>query len=457
MALVAGWGRTAPTAGYLVAPRNQDEAAALVTAPHARGAIARGLGRSYGDAAQNAGGTLVSTERLDRIIHLDVEAGVAQVEGGVSLDQLMRAAVPLGWWPPVTPGTRHVTVGGAIASDVHGKNHHRAGTFSAHVDSFTLATPAKGVLRASPVQNPEVFWATSGGMGLTGLILEATLRLRPIESTWMRVSTEPAPDLDALMERMAGLHRHHPYCVGWIDASAGPAWLGRSVIETADHVRGHPSADADRPLRFAPSTFARLPPLVPDGLVNSTTIALFNRLWYRMSLRRHEEQLVPLGRFFHPLDSVRDWNRLYGSRGLLQYQFAVPDSAAVVVRQVLEALTASQVPGALAVLKRFGPANPSPLSFPLPGWTLALDIPVCRPGARRDALASTLDRLDSRIAEAGGRIYLTKDSRLPADLLPVMYPRLGEWREVRNRLDPEGHLCSDLSRRLGLVTGLSGP
>ncbi|MFN2451965.1 MAG: FAD-binding protein [Candidatus Dormibacteria bacterium] len=444
--VLTGWGRTAPTAAALMHPRGRAEVARLLADASPRGLIARGLGRAYGDAAQNGGGTVVSTARLDGAGSPGAE-GFVTVGAGAGLDALMQRFVPLGWTVPVSPGTRFVTVGGAIAADIHGKNHHRDGTFGAHVSSLRLETPT-GPREVGATQDPELFWATIGGMGLTGVITEVTLRLHRVSSAWMRVDTDRADSLDDLLARMSGSDDAYRYSVAWLDSLAAGRRLGRGVLTRGDVASADevPASQRASALRFAPVSRLVAPPWVPDHLLNPLSVRAFNEAWFRRSPRRQRGRVMPFASFFHPLDGIRGWNRLYGASGFVQYQFVVPLGAEAALRAVLQRLADARVPSFLTVLKRFGPANSAPLSFPLAGWTLALDIP-----ARVHGLGALLDTLDEVVAVAGGRVYLAKDSRLRPDVLSAMYPRLAEWRAARDAVDPDRVLQSDLNRRLDLT------
>ncbi|MEU5320720.1 FAD-binding oxidoreductase [Streptomyces sp. NPDC021056] len=442
---VTGWGRTAPTTARLIRPRTYEEAAAAVRDCGPRGGIARGLGRAYGDAAQNAGGAVLDMTGLDRVHVIDAANGIVLCDAGVSLHRLMRVLLPLGWFVPVTPGTRQVTVGGAIGADIHGKNHHVCGAFSRHVLSFELLT-ADGEIRTVGRGTP-LFDATTGGMGLTGVILTATVQLQPVETALMSVDTERARDLDDLMARLSASDHQYRYSVAWIDLLARGAATGRAVLTRGDHAPLEALGTRARrePPAFRTSRLPAVPAHLPEGLLTRTTVGLFNELWYRKAPHARTGRLQSISAFFHPLDGVPHWNRVYGRGGLVQYQFVVGYGQEETLRRIVRRVSERRCPSFLAVLKRFGDADPGWLSFPVPGWTLALDIPAGLPG-----LGALLDELDEEVAAAGGRVYLAKDSRLRPELLAAMYPRLDDFRALRAELDPRAVFVSDLSRRLSL-------
>jgi len=445
---LTGWGRIAPSSAELAEPAGPGDAAALLRAARPSTAmIARGLGRSYNNAAQCGGGVVVSTARMNRIIELDTAAGLATCEAGVSLEQLMVAGLPAGWFVPVSPGTRQVTVGGAIAADVHGKNHHVAGSFAGHVPSFDLLLPGGELRTVTRQDDPALFWATAGGMGLTGLIVRATVRLKPVATSRLRVDTVRTADIDATMAVLAEHDRAYGYTVAWSDSLATGGSLGRSVVTSGDFADPADLAAGDRadPLAFRPGARLGVPAVFPPGLINRYTVAAGNEAWFRKAPRQRRGELQTIGKFFHPLDSIGNWNRVYGPGGFRQYQYVVPFGQEAVVRRSFELVSQARAPSFVTVLKRFGPGDPGLLSFPMAGWTLALDFPARTPG-----LAGLLGSLDQLVVEAGGRVYLAKDSRVPAGLLPRMYPRLDDFRKLRAELDPDGILGSDLSRHLGL-------
>ncbi|MEI7592687.1 MAG: FAD-binding oxidoreductase [Actinomycetes bacterium] len=445
--LLNGWGGTSPSAGYVHRPTSAIDLRHALVDSTSRGSIARGLGRSYGDNAQNAGGRIIDTTGVSDF-YLDEATGVVRASAGATLDAIMRELIPRGFFVPVTPGTRFVTVGGAVAADIHGKNHHRAGSFGDHVLAIELALVGGSLVEISPTEQSDLFWATLGGMGLTGLIVSVTFQCPRIETSQVMVDTDRAPNLDAVMELMETGDDNYDYSVAWIDLLARGAKLGRSILTRGrfahrDEVPTRTDADARS---FDPSVLVSAPRFIPSGLLNQWSIRAFNEVWFRKAPHLRRDELQSISTFFHPLDLVDHWNRIYGRRGFIQWQYAVPVGAEETVRRTVDALSTSGCTSFLAVLKRFGPSNAGPLSFPIPGWTLALDIPTGAPG-----LTDLLDRLDEQIVEAGGRIYLPKDSRLRPELVQAMYPRLDEWRAIRNRVDPDQQLQSDLSRRLNLI------
>jgi decaprenylphospho-beta-D-ribofuranose 2-oxidase len=408
-----------------------------------KSSIARGNGRSYGDASMNPDAT-IDMRRLDRFISLDEATGTLVCEAGVLLSDIVAALVPRGWFPPVTPGTRMVTIGGMIASDVHGKNHHAAGSFCDHVDWFDLDLGDGRVERCSPSQNTDLFAATCGGMGLTGIIVRASFRMLKIETAYMRQRTVRAPDLEQALSVFEQSHSS-TYSVAWIDCMATGKSLGRSAILLGEHAtRGH----LDPGRRLVPfARAARKPKAIPVDFPNCAlsgfNVRMFNHLYYAM--QRPGDAVVDLDPYFYPLDAIFAWNRIYGKQGFLQYQAVFPLATSEKgLRGLLEAISAAGAGSFLAVLKRMGPQSFGMLSFPMEGYTLALDFP-----ATPDNFA-LLERLDAITADHGGRVYLTKDARVLPERFAAGYPRLDEFRTLRSQYGLDHRFSSLLSQRLEL-------
>ncbi len=445
---IGGWGRATASVATVARPGDDTAWVRLVTAAGSRGLIARGAGSGYGDSAQNSGGLVGLTVPDTGPIDLDTGDGTVTVGAGVLLRDLMRHLVPLGWTLPVLPGTTEVSVGGAIAADVHGKNHPEAGAFSAHVAELTLLAPGPGQIRTSPQAQPDIFWATVGGLGLTGVIRGARLRVHPLDTAWMLSTDAVARDLATVLDLLTTAHGAGSQAVAWLDGHGRGAGTGAGVVSSARYatVADLSSKQRGDPLRYPPRRAVPVPSLPGRGLVRPATVAVANRAHLLAARRPGGTRLVPLASVLHPLDVVRGWPGLYGRNGLVQYQFVVPAGAEAVLADALVRPRAAGCPASLAVLKLLGAGDPAPLSFPSAGWTLALDFPAAAPG-----LAGVLDALDEQVAAAGGRVYLVKDSRLRPDLLTAMYPNLPRWREIRDRLDPDGVMASDLDRRLDLT------
>lgn len=449
---LVGWGNNAASRGELLVSGERGLPAAIRGAGD-RGVIMRGLGRSYGDPAQNSGGRTVRLQSDPASISIDSVEHTVTCGAGVSVDELLNVIVPQGYFVPVTAGTRFVTIGGAIATDIHGKNHHRDGSFGHHVRNIELMLADGSVVHVGPDavegNDHELFWATVGGMGLTGAMVAATFNVIPIESSLMSVETRRIEDLDDLMSRMEASDDDVRYSVAWIDLLAKGAKLGRGVLTNGEHARFDQlsSKDAARPLAYAERVTATFPPLVPaPGVINRLTVAAFNEMWFRKAPRERHDELQTIAAYFHPLDMVGKWNLVYGRHGLLQYQFVVPHGAEDTLRRVMEKISAASLPSFLTVLKRFGPGNPAPLSFPMAGWTLAIDVPAAHP-----RLPGALIELDQMVLAAGGRHYLAKDFHMSPQAIRRGYPRLAEWQAVQRRVDPTHHWTSDQSRRLQLI------
>jgi FAD/FMN-containing dehydrogenase len=423
---IMGWGRRPVGTTDLVRPERLRELPELI-ADHGS-CVARGLGRSYGDASFNSDGDTILMERIDRFIGFDESSGVLECESGVTIGDVIKYFVPQGYLPPVIPGTKHVTLGGALASDIHGKNHHKDGSFSRQVVDFKLLTASGEVVTCSREENADLFWATAGGMGLTGIIMSLRMKLLPVESGYVSVDIDRTNDLDRTLELFHESDERYKYSVAWVDGLASGASLGRSVL-----MRGNPApADGRRGLDVKKRMSLSVPGLFPGRLLNRMSVKAFNALYP----------------FFFPLDAAHDWNRLYGRRGFIQYQCAIPyEGGRDGLVEILDLVRTETAGSFLTVLKRFGPVEDGQLlSFPIPGYTLAMDIPW-----RGKEIESILNDIDEVVMKRGGRVYLTKDARMTARSLRRMYPRLRTWSEIKSRFDPKDRFASDLGHRLELL------
>jgi len=442
---LAGWGRLPLATAPQARPSTGVELTAAWAASGLR--ISRGLGRAYGDAALPVeGGFALSALGLSRMISFDEATGLLVAEAGVSLAEVIEVFLPRGWFLPVVPGTKFVTLGGAVAADIHGKNHHVDGTFGAHVDWLDLLLPTGGSLRCSAGQESAVFRATIGGMGLTGHIERVAIRLRRVPSAWCKVRTLRGRDLSHTLELLAANDGSYRHTVAWMDCVAVGDRLGRGVV-----MLGNEASPAELPAKdaVAPHRLPRRPKLavpfdLPECALGPLTVGAFNACYY--GLAKDAEKLVDFEKFFFPLDTIRDWNRIYGRRGFAQFQAYFPDATAEAgLRACLDAIGRSRQASFLAVLKRSGPANDFPLSFLDLGYTLALDLP-----GPAKTLAPLMAELDGILAAYRGKVYFAKDAFVSPSLIPAMYPRLDEFRRVLRALDPAGSVRSLLSTRLKL-------
>jgi len=389
-------------------------------------ALPRGNGRSYGDSCLNDGGMLIDARGLDHFIAFDPATGILRCEAGVLLADILKLAVPKGWFVSATPGTQLITVGGAIANDVHGKAHHRDGTFGRHVHCFELLRSDGSRLLCSPSENPEWYRATIGGLGLTGVILWAEIVLKRISNPYIDSETIKCANLEEFFEASADSDKDYEYTVAWLDCTARGRGLGRALFS-----RGNHAPASRRKTLTAPGRRLTFPFEPPVSLVNGLTLRAFNKLYYHRQQKRRQQAIVHYVPFFYPLDGVLEWNRLYGPNGFFQYQCVVPKSGGQdAARELLECISNSGEGSFLAVMKMFGDIkSPGILSFPCAGVTLAVDFP--NRGQRTLAL---MERLDAVVREAGGRVYPAKDARMSAESFQRYYP---QWRELLPFIDPD--------------------
>ena len=432
---LCGWGRHLTVDAEVVSPAHVEGVLRWVSEGGERKWIARGLGRSYGDSSLAK--HVLSTTRLDALLRFDATNGLLTCEAGVTLAEILSVFVPKGWFLPVTPGTKFVTVGGAIASDVHGKNHHLEGTFGEHVVALKVVTPADGLLVGSREVHAPLFYATCGGMGLTGVITEATFRLQPIRSGYIRSKTIKTAHLEETLNQLAQ-HHQVPYSVAWIDCLASGKTMGRSLVMLGEHVEEGEAL----PRKAAKWS---IPVDLPSFLLNRFSVRAFNALYYHHPRSQQTERVVHYEPFFYPLDGIQHWNRMYGKKGFAQYQFVLPKASGLTgIQAVLKRIAASQRGSFLAVLKIFGKANRHLLAFPIEGYTLALDFKWER------HLLPFLNELDRMVLDHGGRTYLTKDAHMSAETFRQSYPAWEDFCQIREKHGAHRVFHSLQSQRLGI-------
>ena len=440
---ISGWGRRDFVNSKLLNLGSSQEIINLIKKYQTSSLITRGLGRSYGDAAQLKDDFVLNLSFSNRI---SLSGNQLTVGGGVSISKLLEVIVPMGYFLPVSPGSAEVTIGGAVAADVHGKNHHKYGSLGNHVSKILLIDGKGDIKEIKPKlersdENNKFFWATIGGMGLTGIILEVTISLIKIETSLMKVDTFICNELETLMDLMRSKDQEYSYSVAWVDSLHKK---NRGVLTCGEHAK---LEDLDNNyldlLSYDSKNLGTAPRFMPNGILNKLTVKAFNEFWFRKSGAIEENSIQKISQFFHPLDGVSNWNRIYGSQGFYQYQFVVPDDKTYFIEKTLYKLKKCSAYSFLTVLKRFGKSNNAFLSFPQPGWTLAVDLP----GSNVNLLG-VLEELDIELASLGGKIYLAKDSRQTAEMFKKTYSSYKEWRSVKNEIDPENIFQSDLSRRL---------
>jgi decaprenylphospho-beta-D-ribofuranose 2-oxidase len=436
--LMRSWGRAHSTRSHLSHPASMESLRDALLSDNPGGFIARGCGRSYGDVCLNDGGAVADVRGLDQVAAFDSNSGDLECGAGMTIATMVQRFLPEGFMPPVCPGTSFVTLGGAIANDVHGKNHHRVGSFGDVISGFDLLTPEGRIVNVTPGSQSELFRATVGGIGLTGIITMVRMRLERVPDNGVSVTERRVRNLDEFIDSLIAAETSHTHAVGWIDSLARGSALGRGILEVADPFQG--------PLPERVPRRLRVPMDFPGWLLNRYSVATFNTLYFRRVSSRGRTRTMRLERFLFPLDALLDWNRMYGRQGFYQFQCVVPHAAAreALVR-LMDCATGSHAASFLAVIKTLSRNGQGMLSFPMPGLSLALDFP------RRRETVLLMHRLHDITLKYGGRVYLAKDATLTPDRFREMYPQAAEFTAVLRRVDPRGRMRSDMARRLALL------
>ncbi len=450
---ISGWGQTKKSLVNILSPSSLDKIKKIISESKAKSLITRGLGRSYGDAAQLSNSSILDLSLFNKI-EVDFKSNTVTAGSGVCFSELLEKLIPLGFFLPVTPGTKNITVGGAVAADIHGKNHHVDGSFANHVLELKIIDGNSKLHKLLPYKTidkkltDDYFWATVGGMGLTGVIIEVKFELIPISSSLMKVDTRRFNNIDSLMENMISSDDKYRYSVAWVDSLSEK---GRGVLTCGDHAikkdlnKNIKEKFKENFLFYETKSNFKAPNFIPNGVLNKFTVRAFNETWFRKAPVIRENEFQTIQKFFYPLDGLDNWNNIYGSKGFIQYQFVIPDDSAFLIKHILNILRIKEIPTFLTVLKRFGNSNKGYLSFPKKGWTLAIDIPN-----NKSNLAEILDDLDKKIASHDGRIYLAKDSRMSENIFKSTYLFFDKWRKIKNIYDPKNIFYSDLANRLSI-------
>lgn len=436
-----GWGRYPRTTADLIEPADSPSLQKFIRSKNkSADCIARGAGRSYGDSALSQ--QLISSRFLDSFIELDEERRTLRCGAGVRLGEILRVCIPRGLFLPVLPGTKEVSVGGAIAADIHGKNHHRDGTFCEHILQLSLVLASGELVNCSANENSDLFRATCGGMGLTGIVVDATLALTPVESSYIEQRTLVARNLSECFEQIEE-NVDSSYSVAWLDCLAQGDRLGRSILYLGEHAAAK-NRKSDK--QFRDRAGIGVPFSTPAFLLNKTTMSIFNGSYYRLQGRKKGLTKLDYDKYFFPLDNIAHWNRLYGAKGFLQYQFVIPGAAALEgITSVLDNISRLGKGSFLTVLKKLGEQNANLLSFPASGYTLALDFKY------EASLLPMLDELDRIVLDHGGRLYIAKDARMSEEVFKASYPNWEEFVKIKNKHDPNDRFASEQSKRLGLT------
>ena len=443
---ISGWGKSKYVDVEIISPRTIKEIQHIIINSKPNSIIARGTGRSYGDAAQLKEGKVIELKNFKEIFP-DFDNNEVTAQAGATLEEILKIIIPKGFFLPVTPGTKKITLGGAIAADVHGKNHHKDGSFGNHVKRISLINGIgkKIILDSKKDDNLEIneqFWATIGGMGLTGIIIDATFSIIPIETAFIQVETTRCRNFDELMIEMIKIDSQ--YTVGWIDSMSKNL---RGILTSANHAKSQDiiNLKGKDKLSFQSKSLTSIPDIIPVNLMSKIAIKIFNEWWFRKYPNKRNKKIVTIDSFFYPLDKINNWNNIYGKNGFIQYQIVVPDEHRSIIKKMLVKLKKINALTFLPILKRLGPGNHSYLSFPISGWTLSVDLPT-----NNKEIEDVLKEIDKEIANIGGRIYLAKDSRQSESIFKRTYRNFYIWQKQKQLLDPRNIFISDIAKRLNL-------